>query len=734
MDIFKIVGTIAINNSAAIKTVNDTSKAAKSIATSFNQSSAASRTSLGTIATKAGTVSTQIKAQSASSAAQVKIDSAATATAAGASATKISAHSATTAANVKRHATTTAAHAQSKWAIAAAGIGASMKAASKVGIAAMTAISTAIAGISVVAIGAGSVLAGIGTKAYAKYEQLAGGAKLMFGDAWAFIEQRSKEAYKNVQMSQSDYLQQVNGFAVGLKTALGGNEQAAAELADRIITAEADIVAATGNSQEMVQNAFNGIMKNNFSMVDNLGLGITATKEGFQTMIDSVNAYNKAHGKSTKYQIDNIADCQKALLDYIEMQGMSGYAAAEAAGTIEGSVAMMKATWKDLTVGFAGDSSQLSGLIDNFVSSTKTAASNIIPVFTRSLAGVAQLFTALAPVITTALPQIVATVLPSLITMATTLVTSFVTAILLAAPSLVTAAVSLIEQLVQFLIENLPLLIDSTIEIIFALIDGIVQSLPLLITAAIAIISELAVRLTDPGTLTQLVMSALALLGAICQGIFQNLPMLVQAAVQIITQLVQFLISPDNLTMIIQEAATLVMALVTGLLDAAFQLAIAAAELVGTIIETIVTTDWITVGKNIVSSIADGFKAAWGKFKSWISGEEVTVTGKDDGWADDTDEPDPTRGNSPNLIDGKLLPKHATGLDFVPYDEYPAYLHKGEMVLPANQADYIRSGKLAESNEQVVAVLIKILDALEHQDLSININKREFGRLVKGVT
>ena len=59
--------------------------------------------------------------------------------------------------------------------------------------------------------------------AYASYEQLAGGTELLFGDAYDYIVQKSEEAYKNVQMSQNDYLQQVNGFSTGLKTALGGN-------------------------------------------------------------------------------------------------------------------------------------------------------------------------------------------------------------------------------------------------------------------------------------------------------------------------------------------------------------------------------------------------------------------------------------------------------------------------------------------------------------------------------
>ena len=104
------------------------------------------------------------------------------------------------------------------------------------------------------------------TENFAEYEQLVGGAELMFGDAYATVAENAKQAYATVQMSQNEYLQQVNGFATGLKTALGGNEQAAAELAHRIIEAEADVVAATGNSAEAVQNAFNGIMKSNFTI------------------------------------------------------------------------------------------------------------------------------------------------------------------------------------------------------------------------------------------------------------------------------------------------------------------------------------------------------------------------------------------------------------------------------------------------------------------------------------
>lgn len=229
--------------------------------------------------------------------------------------------------------------------------------------------------------------------AYGDYEQLVGGAQLMFGDAYDYINERSRQAYKNVQMSQNDYLRQVNGFATGLKTSMGGNAKAAAELADKIITAEADVVAATGNSQEAVQNAFNGIMKNNYTMLDNLQLGIVPTKEGFESLIAKVNEWNEQNGRMTDYTIDNLADCQQALVDYIDMQGLSGYAAMESAGTLQGSVSSVRAAWEDLLAAIgAGDQTGVKSATDALLDSLKTAAGNIVPIVKEIFNGFVEAF------------------------------------------------------------------------------------------------------------------------------------------------------------------------------------------------------------------------------------------------------------------------------------------------------------------------------------------------------
>ena len=342
--------------------------------------------------------------------------------------------------------------------------------AAKVGVAAVAAAGTAI-----VAIGKQSI------EQYAEYEQLVGGAELMFGDAYDFVAEKAKNAYSTVQMSQNDYLRQVNGFATGLKTALGGNAQAAAELADKIVNAEADVVAATGASQEMVQNAFNGIMRSNYVMLDNLQLGITPTKEGFQEVIDKVNEWNAANGRATNYVIDNLADAQSALVDYIEMQGLQGYAASEAADTIQGSLASMKSAWQNLLTGVADDNADFEGLINNFVDSLVGVGENIIPRINTVIQGLTQLITQASQTIIPLAVETILQNLPSIVAAGMDMVMAIVTGIIDNIDLLIDCTLELIDVVVDKLIENLPKLIEGGIRLIIALAGGLIEAIPQLV-------------------------------------------------------------------------------------------------------------------------------------------------------------------------------------------------------------------------------------------------------------
>lgn len=327
-------------------------------------------------------------------------------------------------------------------------------------------------------------------QSYAEYEQLVGGAKLMFGDAYDFVAEKAKNAYSTVQMSQNDYLRQVNGFATGLKTALGGNEQAAAELADKIINAEADVVAATGNSQDAVQNAFNGIMKSNYTMLDNLQIGITPTKEGFQEVIDKVNEWNAANGKATNYVIDNLADAQSALVDYIEMQGLQGYAANEAADTIQGSLAAVKGAWVNLLVGVSAGSEDIDTLINSFVESVSIAGENLLPRVQTALSGMSQVITSFS-----------STIVP---------------------------------MFVDTLIDNAPALISSGADLMFALADGVIENIDVLIAAGIDIVVKLAESISDPERSETIGEAAVSIIIALVTGLINATPRLISAAANLV--------------------------------------------------------------------------------------------------------------------------------------------------------------------------------------------------------
>lgn len=508
--------------------------------------------------------------------------------------------------------------------------------AAKIGAAAVGAAATGIATLTKASIAN-----------YAEYEQLAGGAKLMFGDAYDFIAEKAKNAYSTVQMSQNDYLQQVNGFATGLKTALGGDEKAAAELADRIINAEADVVAATGNSQEAVQNAFNGIMKSNYTMLDNLQIGITPTKEGFQEVIDKVNEWNEANGNATKYQIENLADCQNALVDYIEMVGMQGYAADEAAGTIQGSVASMKGAWSNLLTGIADENADFATLTSSFVDSLVAVGKNIIPRISTVLGGVSRLITSAS---TSIIPMVVTTITDNL-------------------PALLQAAISLVAALGQGIIENLPAITQAAVDIVLFLANGLIENLPALIDGIVQVTFAIVDTLTSPEFLTQLIDAALLLIKTLAEGLISAVPQLVEKIPQIIGNLIAALVAelpnilttgidllfalidgivqtipalvaavPDliiafingllnNLDKIILAAPQIIISLITGIVGAIPELIAAVPRVIAAIADTIRNYDWSSIGKNIVQGLKDGIASMWENVKNWFTGKVDSLVG-----------------------------------------------------------------------------------------------------------
>lgn len=215
--------------------------------------------------------------------------------------------------------------------------------------------------------------------AYSNYEQLKGGAELLWGSQHKQAVANAQGAWSRLQMSANDYLDSVNGMAVSFTTALDGNKGAALQLADEVMQAQADIVAATGASAESVKLAFEAVQRGEFSTIDNLKLGIEGTKAGMQKLIDTINEAHKADADWTKLSIDNAADRAKALVEYTDLVEISGYAEAEALTTVQGSLAALSAAWDNWLSGLMDENADIGQLTEDVLSSVAQVVENLKP-------------------------------------------------------------------------------------------------------------------------------------------------------------------------------------------------------------------------------------------------------------------------------------------------------------------------------------------------------------------
>lgn len=469
---------------------------------------------------------------------------------------------------------------------------------------------------------AATAMAKSAVQGYAEYEQLQGGLETMFEDLAWDVEENANRAFQTAGLSANEYMETVMGFSASLNQSLIANEgdiSRAADLSDQIITDMADNANKMGTSMESIQNAYAGFAKQNYTMLDNLKLGYGGTKEEMERLMADAE---KLTGK--KYDVSNFADVAEAIHAIQTEIGITGTTALEGSTTISGSLASMGAAWNNLIVGMASDDADMSGLINNVVTSAETAFGNILPVAEQALVGIASFVEEIAPVIAEKLPGIVSAVLPSILSAATSLLSALVSAL----PSLVQVLIEqgpvIIQQLLDSALSMLPEVISLGLTLIVSLANSISAALPELIPVAIDAILELVSTLTDPANLSALIDSAIAIIMALANGLIEALPQLLAQAPVIIGNLVTSIIRAAP--QLLSAALKIIVELVSGIGQNLYRLGTAAWEIIQTILSGIgdVFTQMWDIGSNIVSGIWEGISAGY----TWI-------TNKINGWIGD---------------------------------------------------------------------------------------------------
>lgn len=248
------------------------------------------------------------------------------------------------------------------------GIKNKLGAAAKAGVAAVAAVGTATVAIGKTAL-----------DAYSNYEQLVGGIDTLFKASSGKMQQYAANAYQTAGVSANRYMEISTSFAAALISSLGGNTEAAADMANTAITDMSDNANKMGTSLETVQEAYMSLSRGNYEMLDSLKLGYGGTKSELERLLSDAEKFSAAQGKVRDFSVDSYSDIVEAIHIVQDEMGITGTTAEEAATTIEGSVNMAKAAWDNWLAGLGNEDADMEALTDQLVGSVVTAGENIIP-------------------------------------------------------------------------------------------------------------------------------------------------------------------------------------------------------------------------------------------------------------------------------------------------------------------------------------------------------------------
>lgn len=236
-----------------------------------------------------------------------------------------------------------------------------------------------VAGAKAASIAAVAAIASItkaAYEAYAEYEQLSGGIEKLFGeDAASTVEANAKKAFSTAGISANEYLDTATKMSASLIKSLGGNTAEAANYVDLAIQDMSDSSATFGTSMDTLQHAYQNFAKNNYTMLDELNLGFSGSKEGMEALLAEAE---KITGQ--KFDINSYSDIVTAIHAVQESYDIAGKAAEEAATTIEGSTNAMKASWQNFMISLGtGSDAEVEEAVNNFVDSASNWLSLAIP-------------------------------------------------------------------------------------------------------------------------------------------------------------------------------------------------------------------------------------------------------------------------------------------------------------------------------------------------------------------
>lgn len=372
-------------------------------------------------------------------------------------------------------------------------------------------------------------------------QQSLGGVETLFKDSADTVKAYAAQAYKTVGLSANDYMEQTTSFAASLLSSVSQDTQAAADLANMAMVDMADNSNKMGTSMQDIQNAYQGFAKQNYTMLDNLKLGYGGTQAEMQRLLKDAEKISGVH-----YDLGNLADMYSAIHVIQQEMDITGTTAKEAATTLTGSFAAMKAAAENV-MGNWSTGADLTEPLQALADTAQTfLVDNLLPMIGNVLAGI---------------PEIVYSLVPELLQTGTELLSSLAQGFTEGIPEFFSTALPQLLAFTDQLRDNAASFVDAGLNLITQLLNGLIAGLPDLI----AYVPDIIIN--------------------ICSIINDNMPKILGEGVAIIVQLV------------------------VGIVKAVPDLLANWKKILQAVLSVISAINWLNIGKNILTGVANGVKS-----------------------------------------------------------------------------------------------------------------------------
>ena len=397
-------------------------------------------------------------------------------------------------------------------------------------------------------IGGIETLFGAGGRSIEEYAKSVGKSVDAVKDEYASLMQSQQtvfdnaaQAYRTVGLSANEYMEQTTSFAASLLSSVSKDINAAAQLANMAMVDMADNANKMGTDMASIQNAYQGFAKQNYTMLDNLKLGYGGTQAEMQRLLTDAEKLSGVH-----YELGNLADMYSAIHVIQTDLDITGTTAKEAATTLTGSFAAMKAAAQNV-LGDWSTGADLTAPMQALADTARTfLQGNLLPMIGNVLAGI---------------PQLVYGLVPEVLQTGTELVSSLAAGFAQGIPAFLSTALPQLLSFTEELRANAGQFVDAGLNCITQLLNGLIAGLPQLIAYVPDIIINIAGIIND--NMPKILAQGISIIVQLIAGIIQAVPALL-----------------DNWKKILQAVLSVISAI-----------------------------NWLNIGKNILTSVANGVKS-----------------------------------------------------------------------------------------------------------------------------